>query len=119
MQLPLQKGRTKSSRRLVEWGNEITKRIQNSVPYSFTSFCLAERSPFFLKLLEVLFLWICIPDLVNFCPTPSKNPTGTPGREEEAQEERQKEGQLELAQSCSDGEFPGANLSSGGMVHKI
>lgn len=70
-------------------------------------------------LLEVLFLWICIPDLVNFCPTPSKNPTGTPGREEEAQEERQKEGQLELAQSCSDGEFPGANLSSGGMVHKI
>ena len=47
MQLPLQKGRTKSSRRLVEWGNEITKRIQNSVPYSFTSFCLAERSPFF------------------------------------------------------------------------
>lgn len=74
---------------------------------------------FFLKLLEVLFLWICIPDLVNFCPTPSKNPTGTPGREEEAQEERQKEGQLELAQSCSDGEFPGANLSSGGMVHKI
>lgn len=45
MQLPLQKGRTKSSRRLVEWGNEITKRIQNSVPYSFTSFCLAARSP--------------------------------------------------------------------------
>lgn len=60
MQLPLQKGRTKSSRRLVEWGNEITKRIQNSVPYSFTSFCLAERSPFFFwKLLEVLFLLIC------------------------------------------------------------
>ena len=50
---------------------------------------------------------------MNFCPTPSKNPTGTPGREE-AQEERQKEGQLELAQSCSDGEFPGANLSKNG-----
>ena len=47
MQLPLQKGRTKSSRRLVEWGNEITKRIQNCFLYSFTSFCLAERSPFF------------------------------------------------------------------------